>query len=315
MFKIFTALLALIACYVFYPGHSNLPVVAIANYGPHDSLDQSIEGLKEYLASRHLIENKNIKYEILDVGFDQSLIPKMLLGLKAKQPKVMVIMTTPVAQVAKNMINDIPLVFNVITDPDKAGLLNKPNPISGSSDMQDVTVVFDFIQSLKPGFNSIGMLYAPSESNDLSLLDQMVKEARSRKIKLISLPLEHSRDAQYKISQFKNKVDVIYTGPSGPVQSALPALSASANKMNIPIVNFEGRAVKDGLVVASIGVDYRSVGKNAGKIVYDILSGKKPLKASTIYPSKHHHIGLIHLKNAKKHRIYLPKINKNVSLI
>jgi len=63
-----------------------LPLIAIANYGPHSSLDQSISGIKSELALQGYIEHKNIEYMVVDVGFDTSLIPQMIANLKTKHP-------------------------------------------------------------------------------------------------------------------------------------------------------------------------------------------------------------------------------------
>ncbi len=90
-------------------GPSKLPVVAIASYGPHASLLATIEGFKEQMAKEGFIEGENISYLTADVGFDQALIPQMISSLKLKDPKIIVVMTTPVAQFAKGKIHDIPL--------------------------------------------------------------------------------------------------------------------------------------------------------------------------------------------------------------
>src|SRR5262245_9234381 len=96
---------------------SNLPVVAIANYGPHSSLDAAIRGFKKELAVQGFIDGETIHYEIADVSFNTSLIPQMIGSLKTKNPEVMMLMGTPIAQFAKGSIKEMPLIYNVITDP------------------------------------------------------------------------------------------------------------------------------------------------------------------------------------------------------
>ena len=70
----------LIIAFVFYNNKTNntLPVLAIANYGPHASLDAAIAGFKAQMHTEGFIENQTISYEIADVGFDPSLISQML---------------------------------------------------------------------------------------------------------------------------------------------------------------------------------------------------------------------------------------------
>ena len=78
-----------------------LPLVAVANYGPHASLEAALAGLKQGLKGQGYIEGETVRFEILDVGFDHALIPQMINRLKAMKPDVMVTMTTPGSQVAK----------------------------------------------------------------------------------------------------------------------------------------------------------------------------------------------------------------------
>ena len=92
---------------------SNIPLIAIANYGPHSSLQETIDGLKAKLTQLGYIENKTIRYEITDVNFETSLIIQMLTKLKSSKPRIMVAISTPVAQAAKNTIKDIPLSLNI----------------------------------------------------------------------------------------------------------------------------------------------------------------------------------------------------------
>ena len=103
--------------------NNNLPVIAIANYGPHASLDEAIAGFKDQMQAEGFTENQTIRYETADVGFDPSLIQQMLISLKAHSPRAMLVMTTPVAQAAKGTMLDIPLIYTVITDPVEAGLI------------------------------------------------------------------------------------------------------------------------------------------------------------------------------------------------
>jgi putative ABC transport system substrate-binding protein len=290
--------------------HNKLPVVAIANYGPHASLDAAIAGFKEQMRAEGFIENQNIRYEIADVGFDTSLISQMLISLKAKNPKAMLVMTTPIAQAAKGKIHDIPLIYTVITDPVEAGLIKekyKPEvKITGSSDMQDLNAFLKFAKSVLPEARRVGLLYATSEANDIALVNMMKASALAYDMSVIAIPVDQARDVQTRMQQFKNKVDLIYVGTSGPIQPTLPVISAEARKMYIPVFNVEATAVKDGLALASFGVDYKAVGRNAGKLVSAVLRGQKIIDLTPLYPVPEDHHVLINKKLATELGITIP---------
>lgn len=289
---------------------SNLPIVAIANYGPHSSLDASIKGMKEELAKQGFIEGRNIAYEISDVGFDANLIPQMIAKLTSQQPKVMVVMTTPIAQYAKGSIHNIPLIYNVITDPVEAGLLHEHKTpeqnITGSSDQQNLGSVLAFVKKLLPHAKRAGLLYSTAESNDATLVRMMKAATIAQGFELVTIPVEQSRDVAMRMQQFNEKVDFIYVGTSGPIQPTLPVISAEATKIGIPIINVDAGAVKDGLVLASFGVDYVKVGNNAGKLVAEVLRGVPVSKLTPIYPKDSDHHGFISMKKAHEIGISIP---------
>lgn len=290
--------------------HNAPPVIAIANYGPHASLDAAIAGFKEQMRAEGFTENQNIRYETADVGFDPILIQQMLISLKAKNPKAMLVMTTPVAQAAKGKIQDIPLIYTVITDPVEAGLIKEKykadGTITGSSDMQDLKAFLKFAQSILPEAKRVGLLYATSEANDIALINMMKVSAAELDMAVIAIPVEQARDVQMRMQEFKNKVDLIYVGTSGPIQPTLPVISAEARKMHIPVLNVEAQAVRDGLALASFGVDYKAVGKNAAKLTADVLRGQKISDLTPLYPTAEDHHGVVNQKLAAEFSITIP---------
>lgn len=298
---------------------SNLPLVAIANYGPHNTLDESIQGIKDELQHHGLIENKTIQYEIVDVGFDASLIPQMITHLTSHHPRVLVVTTTPVAQYAKGAIQNIPLIYNVITDPVAAGLIKKPDQsnryITGSSDQQDLKPLFDFANRLLPHAKKVGVLYASAEANDIALVQMMKKSARASHLKIVAIPVDQTRDIPFAMQRFKNTVDFIYIGASGAIQPTLPMIVSESNKMGIPVFNMNEDAVKKDMVLASFGVDYHQVGINTGKLVIKALEGVPLTRLKPIYPALNGYHGFVSQKNALKFGIVLPKNLHNITVV
>jgi putative ABC transport system substrate-binding protein len=309
---IIVTFIILIITFIIYDNitTNKLPMVAIASYGPHSSLNAAIDGFKLQMHAEGFIENQNISYEIADTGFDPSLIPQMLLSLKAKKPQVMMVMTTPVAQLAKGKIHDIPLIFNAVTDPQEAGLIKNMNEadgnMTGSSDMQNLDDFLEFAKSILPKAKKIGLLYATSESNDTALVNMMRKSAAKFAMEIVAIPIEQARDVYIRVQDFKDKVDLIYVGTSGPIQPTLPTIFAEAKKMHIPVFNADSQAVKDGLALASFSVDYIAVGKNAAKLAAAIIHGQKVSTLPPLYPTRNDHFGLINKKLAAEFNINVP---------
>ena len=299
------ALLALLVGFfaVFQSHNSRLPVVAIANYGPHSSLQSCIKGIKDELAHQGFEENKQIHFEIMDVNFESFLINQMLAKLKAGDPEVLVAMTTPVAQAAKNMITNIPLVFSVVTDPVRAGLVAVPNEpaknMTGVSEMQDLEALLNFVRLLLPDAKKVGMLYAVGEANDMALLKMMRAAAAEFDMEVLAVPVEQARDVPLRMRTFKNKADFIYVGASGPIQPSLPAIVSAAEAMKIPVFNVNSEEVMAHRVFASFGVSYYKIGRKTGAAVAQILNGAAPGDITPIYPTAEDHEAFVSKKRSQ----------------
>ncbi len=306
---ILTVSAALVSLFIFEKSPNNaLPVVAIANYGPHASLEETLRGIRDGLAQEGFKESHHITLRISDVNFDASLIPQMISKLKTMTPRVMVALTTPVAQVLKNNSLKVPKVFSAITDPVAAGLLETEytsyQGMTGVSDRQDLSVFLRFVKKLLPNAHTIGILYATGEANDLALVKMIEDAASKENMKVIAVGVDHPRDIPLRMTAFKGKVDFIYVGLSGPIQPALPTIVASADEMNIPVFNADSDAVKNHLVLGSCGVMPYQVGIRTGQIIARLLRGEAPEAIPPFYPSQADHKGFVSQKRAERYGIF-----------
>jgi putative ABC transport system substrate-binding protein len=288
----------------------DLPVVAIANYGSILEIEISInKGIKEELRRRGYVEGKTVKYIIKDVALDHALIPQMVTELAAQNPKVMVVVSTAIAQFAKGKIKDTPLVYHAITDPVDAGLIkteDKPDGnMTGSSDKQNLDSVLKFAKSILPKAKTVGMLCLTSDSNDASLFKMMEKATGKNGMKVVMVPVDQTRDIPIRMQKLKGKADFIYVGASG-LHAAMPAIALEARKMSLPVFDSEDQSVRNGLALASFGVNYEAVGKNTGAIVAKILGGAKVSDLPPVYPTDQDHRCFISRKLAKEFGVEIP---------
>lgn len=321
-YKAYAAIAAILLLTFFVTSQTNdnkntLPLIAIANYGPHSSLQETIDGMKEELTNLGYIENQNIRYEIADVNFETSLIIQMLNKLKSSKPDILVTLSTPIAQSAKNMIKDIPIIFTDVTDPEEAGLISKdPNSnITGASDRQNLKLMLQFAQQLLPTAKTIGVLYSTGEANDISMVNMLKESAKSLDIEVLAIPVEHTRDVVSRMRLFKNKADFIYTGSSGAIQASLPAIVSVAESMKLPVFNFNSEEVLEHNALASFGVSHKQVGANAAHIIDRIFKGEKPGNIKIIHPNNDDHAGFISKKRAENIGLKIPDNLTQITIV
>jgi putative ABC transport system substrate-binding protein len=293
--------------------------IAIANYGPHPSLQETIAGIKAGLTQAAYKEGTDVVYEISDVNFDNNLIPQMLIKLAADNPAVMITLSTPVSQAAKRHIKNTPLVFSDVTDPVAAGLikdkLHGDPSMTGASEQQDLSSLLTFVKKILPHAKRIGLLYASGEDNDHALVKMMEQAAKVHDMTLVALPIDSAKDIPLRTRQFKDKVDFIYVGTSGPIQPSLPAVVSVADELKIPVFNADATAVTANQVLGSFAVSYRQVGMNTAKIVSQILKGEKPVDIAPIYPCLLDHHAIISHKKAAQLGIVLPTTLHDIEVV
>jgi putative ABC transport system substrate-binding protein len=178
--------------------------------------------------------------------------------------------------------------------------------VTGSSDMQNLNALLTFVQTILPHAKTIGLPYATSDSNDTTLINMMRKEAKNLGMSVVAIPIDQVRDIPVRLQELKGKADFIYVGASG-LQSALPAIASEAVKMNIPVFNIEEQSVRDGLALASFGVNYESVGRNTGKLVSELLKGVPVKDLAPIFPKTEDHRCYVNKKLAKKFGVRIPE--------
>lgn len=265
--------------------------IAIANFGDHPQLNESISGFKKELARQGFVEGKDVVYEMSHTNFDSTLLPQMISKLQAGKPKLMLTITTPVSQVAKKALtgSGIPIVFSVVTDPVAAKLTPSWDKgdvgITGSSDLQDMAAVMQFAHKLVPNSKRFGMPFNPGEANDVALLEKVKQAGAANDYQIVSVGVDNANDVQQRITSLKGKVDVLYNPTSNLLQPATPAVSAAARQIGVPLMGADPETVNKGLVVAAVAVRYEKVGENAGKIAARILKGEDPRNIAPLKPS------------------------------
>src|SRR5690348_3609345 len=109
--------------------------IGIAQWGRHPQLDAVNTNFRAELATQGFVEGKDVVYDWEVANFDASILPQILNKLKSANPKLIMTISTPVAQSAKQTLKGagIPIVFAAITDPIKAKLV--PDWEHGAEDM------------------------------------------------------------------------------------------------------------------------------------------------------------------------------------
>ena len=252
----------------------DVPVIGISQYGEHPSLDNCREGFLQGLAEAGLVEGVDFTYDYQNAGFDDNIATQIAQNFAANNVALMCGIATPSATACYNAAEDkdIPVVFNAITDP-VAAKLDSGN-VTGVSDKLPVDAQLDLIRKCQPDAKTIGIIYTTSEPNSVSAIAEYKEKAASYGFEIVDIGVT----AQAEVTQaadtlISKKVDCISNLTDNNVVGVLDSVLDKTNEAGIPVYGSEIEQVKKGCV-ASAGIDYIELGKQAGRMAAKILKGE-----------------------------------------
>ena len=100
-------------------GKNKVPVIGIAQYGEHGSLDNCREGFLQGLAKAGLQEGKDYTLDVQNASSDDAVNNQIAQKFSDENAALMVGIATPSAQACFNAAEekDIPVIFTAVTDP------------------------------------------------------------------------------------------------------------------------------------------------------------------------------------------------------
>ena len=255
--------------------------IAITQIVGHASLDKVRQGVIDELAANGYRDGKAAHITFQNAQGSVVVATQIAQHFVAEHPDVIVAIATPSAQAAVNAAKKtaIPVVFATVTDPIQAKLvtnLQHPNGnVTGTRNITAVAKQLEQIKQLMPNIKTIGIVLNYGEVNSVQLLHTITEDAAKMNITVKAAATPSSAEAQTAANSIMGQVDALLLLQDNTVASALPAVLKVAEKNNTPVFSTFLDAVQAG-ALAGVAYDEYAIGKQTGKIVVQILRGKKP---------------------------------------
>ena len=252
--------------------------VAVTAIVEHPALDAVRDGIKEELEASGFKGDK-LKWQYQSAQGNPGTAAQIARNYIGQNPDVIVAIATPSAQAVVAASKSIPTVYSAVTDPVAAQLVKNMEPsgtnVTGVSDALALEDQVNLIKKILPNVKRIGMVYNPGEANSVVVVNELKRILPPMGIELVEATAPRTVDITAAARNLVGKVDVIYTNTDNNVVSAYESLIKVATDAKLPLVASDTDSVKRG-AIAALGVDYRDLGRQTGKIVVRILNGEKP---------------------------------------
>lgn len=207
--------------------------VGILQLAQHPALDASNKGFQDQLSVR--MEKAGKKVMFLDENAAGEQANNITIAETFVNKKVNLIYTiaTSSSQAAASATTEIPVIFNAVTDPVKAGLvktLEAPGKnVSGISDINPVADQIDLIGDLLGKKDiTIGLLYTSAEVNSVYQVNLAKKECDKKGYKYVVKGIGDMNDIESAFISLKD-VNAIYI----PTDNVLASGASTVHSVNL----------------------------------------------------------------------------------
>lgn len=253
--------------------------VAITAIVEHPSLDAVRDGVIDALREAGYTPGGTLRVEYQSAQGNPATAAQIARQFVGQRPDVIVPIATPSAQAVVAATKDIPVVFSAVTDPVGAQLVRDParpgGNVTGLSDFPPIADHLALIRELVPAAKRIGVPYNPGDANSVTLLERLKAVAPEHGFTVVEAAANRSSEVQQAARSLVGKADVLYTMLDNMVVSALESVIAVGTQAKLPVFSGDTDSVGRG-AVASVGFDYRDVGRQTGQIVARVLGGEAP---------------------------------------
>lgn len=292
---------------VYAAGPAKKVIIGISKIVSHPALDAVEKGIQDELAAEKLKVEYDLQNANGDIGTSASIANKF----KSEKVALAIGIATPTAQSLVNTLKGTPVVFSAVTDPVKAGLVKSLKGgdkwVTGVSDMTPVKQQIELLLRIKK-IKRLGHIYTSSEENAVVLAGIVKQACRELGIEYVETTVSKSAEVKEAAQSIIRRVDALYVSTDNTVVSAMSALADVAMKNKIPIMSADPSSAETYPVLAAWGFDYYKMGRVTGRLVAEILKGKKPEQIPTRFMTKTSDIDLlVNLDVAKKLGLNIPK--------
>jgi putative ABC transport system substrate-binding protein len=209
-----------------------------------------------------------------DLRNDRATAEAVLAGLKGR-PVIVVAMGPLAAQLARTALPDTPLVFCMVQEPQKLGLLPAPG-VTGVALAIPVKNQIAAFRMVNPRGVRIGVIFSPENTG--RLVEDAVKAAPILRVVMSPKPVASEREIPAALRELLagDTVDALWIPPDPLLlgDESRRYLLAETLKAGKPVYTFSASLVAEG-ALASNGPDLVSIGEQAGDLVNRLAAGER----------------------------------------
>ena len=286
--------------------------VAIAGPATIDVNARLAGPFKARLAELGWAEGRTVEYVHAAADGDGARYEPMIAGLLAQKPDVLLVTLGGMARVAKKLTQDVPIVFTIASNPEKAGLvasLGRPGGnVTGVStrELELLGKRIELLKEIAPGMRRVAVLVNPTNPSMVkAYVDGYAQEARDAGLQLVTFEARSAEELGLVFERIGREGAQGILVTADAVHYALRSqVVRHASRLRLPGVYTVDEWVDAG-GLASYGTNVADQFRRAAGFVDRILRGAKPADMPVEEPTNFELA--LNVKAAREQGIRLPQ--------
>jgi ABC-type uncharacterized transport system substrate-binding protein len=271
--------------------------IAILQHSSQPVLDEGVQGMIDGLEASGFVADRTASIRRYNAEGDLATANTIAKEITAGQYDLVLTASTLSLQAVANAntAGKVTHVFGLVSDPAGAGVgisredpLQHPRHLVGYGTMQPVAETFRLAKKIFPGLKVVGETWNPAEANSEAQTTIARETCRTLGIELLETNVDNSSAVLEAAGALVGRgVQALWVGSDVTVMAALDSLIPMARQRGIPIfTSTPGSAGRGALF--DLGADYHEVGRIAGALAGEILSGRDPasIPVENVLPEK-----------------------------
>lgn len=279
-------------------------------------------GFRDYLAEQGV----NVRIEVFNLDRDMSRLPAVLAALRVRPPDLVYAWGTSITlgvagrwdtKESGKYLTGIPILFTMVASPWETGIAPPPSrparpDVTGVSHIAPLATQINAIRSYLP-LRKMGIVYNPGESNSVSNVEALRRQAKIQEFTLLEAPVPLGPDGQPVALAIPRLVDelaakgaqVLYIGPDNFIGNHRHVLTSSGIAKGIPSFTATELEIRDGEAMFGLISRYDMVGRLTAAKAHAILIDRQ-LPAEIPIETLDRFNYLIRLPIARRLKLYPP---------
>jgi putative tryptophan/tyrosine transport system substrate-binding protein len=226
------------------------------------------------------------KQPIREIDLRGKADPKQVVdALRQTKSDILVAIGPQAAESARESVGDVPLLFIMVSNPAKRGLEGKN--IAGISLNIPVLMQFTNYTNVVRNLKKLGVIYDEKKTGDM--INEAKTEAGKVGIELVAISVTSQKAVADALkSLVAQKIDALWMVPDETVvtPASFQFLQKETSRNKLPLLAASEIFVEKG-ALASLSVDYKDMGRQAGEIANQIIQDRQQLaRVKTVAPEK-----------------------------